>query len=88
MYAEAEVAVPSGRRVPSLPEMALQSMDGGSVVFVKTREGVFEVRPVRTGERSGELVEIVGGLKAGEEVVTAGSLTLKAELLKASFGEE
>lgn len=88
MYAEAEVAVPSGRRAIGLPEAALQSMDGGTVAFVKSQDGAFEVRPVKTGEKSGEIVEILDGLKAGEEVVTAGSLTLKAEVLKSSFGEE
>jgi cobalt-zinc-cadmium efflux system membrane fusion protein len=88
MFAEAAVQVSSGRRVLSLPEAALQLMEGGPVVFVKRAAGAFEARPVKTGEKSGERIEIVEGLKPGEEVVVQGSLTLKAEALKAAFGEE
>ena len=88
MYAEAAVEISTGRRALSVPEAALQTMEGGPVVFVRKGAGAFEARSVKTGEKSGERVEIVSGLSAGEEIVTQGSLTLKAEALKASFGEE
>ncbi len=88
MFVEAAVEVSSGRRVLSVPEAALQTMEGGPVVFVRKGTSTFEARPVKAGEKSGERVEILAGLSAGEEIVTQGSLTLKAEALKASFGEE
>jgi hypothetical protein len=33
-------------------------------------------------------VEVTGGLKAGEEIVTKGSFVLKSQLLKGSLSDE
>lgn len=88
MYAEAVVHVPVGRTAVVLPEGAIQELGGQSVVFVKRSDGSFEARTVMLGEKSGDQTEIRDGLKVGEDVVTEGGFTLKAEALKASFGEE
>jgi multidrug efflux pump subunit AcrA (membrane-fusion protein) len=68
----------------AVPKEALQSLqaDGNiNIVFVKTSEKSFVVRPVRPGIREDNLVQ-VSGVQAGEEVVTAGGFALKSELLK------
>jgi len=70
-----------------VPVGALQRIGDADVVFVRVEERKFEARTVRVGERGGTSVEILGGLRQGEEVVTEGSLTLKAELARASLGE-
>ncbi|HPF70025.1 MAG TPA: efflux RND transporter periplasmic adaptor subunit [Candidatus Krumholzibacteria bacterium] len=69
-----------------VPEAALQTFEGGTVVFVADGDA-FRPRPVDVGRRGGGMVEIVAGLVPGELVVVAGAFTLKAELGKASFGD-
>jgi cobalt-zinc-cadmium efflux system membrane fusion protein len=64
-----------------LPRTALQKVDGKAVVFVRTPEG-FEKREVVIGEEDEQAVEVVSGLKQGDEVAVANSFLLKAELGK------
>jgi Cu(I)/Ag(I) efflux system membrane fusion protein len=72
-----------GERRLSVPADAV--LDAGAVktVFVDKGDGRFEHRPVGTGARfsgkSGERVEIVSGLKAGERIVTSGTFLLNSE---------
>lgn len=62
-----------------LPEDAVQQVEGRDVVFVQVRGG-FQATPVQIGQRSGGRVEILGGLKSGQTVVTRGAFTLKSQL--------
>ena len=48
-------------------------------VFVALGGGQYELREVETGWQEGDRVEIRGGLKAGERVVTAGAFLLDSE---------
>jgi membrane fusion protein, heavy metal efflux system len=43
-------------------------------VWVVRADGVLERRAVLTGRRNGALTEVRQGLKAGERIVTSGSL--------------
>jgi cobalt-zinc-cadmium efflux system membrane fusion protein len=72
---------PHATVVPSEALQSLQSDGSEPIVFVKTSEKSFVVRPVRPGIREGNLVA-VSGVQRGEEVVTTGSFALKSELLK------
>ena len=76
------------RRLLAIPWAAVQQVDDHRAVFVRVDEGVFELRRVHTGERAGDLVEILNGLIAGEEVVTEGSFLLKGQLLRSTLGDE
>ncbi|MCD9006844.1 efflux RND transporter periplasmic adaptor subunit [Luteimonas sp. XNQY3] len=68
-----------------VPLTALQQMEGQDVVFV--REGDrYEKRVVTLGRRDARQVEIVDGVKVGEDVVVAQSYTIKADLEKAGAG--
>ncbi len=61
------------------PRSALLSWDvnmGKAELWVRAGEGV-QRRQVKTGELSGELVEVSGGLQAGEEVVVRGGFNLR-----------
>ncbi len=87
-FATVAVKVVTNESGLSVPTAAVQRQKTGSIVFVKSAEGVFERREVKLGEKSPETVEIVDGLKAGESVVTNGSFILKSELEKSSFAEE
>jgi cobalt-zinc-cadmium efflux system membrane fusion protein len=56
---------------------------------VFTRAGdTYTARPVRLGERDADNVEVLEGLKPGEEVVVAQSYLVKSDLEKASVADE
>ena len=69
-----------------IPKTALQSIDETDVVFVGTEEG-FVPQPVVLGQSNHTTVEVVRGLKQGQQYVSKGGFTLKSELQKGSFGE-
>ena len=48
-------------------------------VYVETRDGGFTPRPVETGWRMGDAVQITKGLKRGERIVVAGNFLLDSE---------
>jgi len=77
------VADPSHAPIEALavPREAVQTVDGKSLVFVKTPTG-YSRRDVELGLSGGELVEIKRGLVEGEEVATQGAFLLKSELLR------
>lgn len=65
-----------------VPKDALQTIEGKSYVFVKTAEG-FEKREVSTGKTDSQHIEIISGLKSGEQIAIGNTFTLKAEAGKA-----
>lgn len=79
-----------------VPPDAVQREGDCRYVFVRLDETTFEVRAVRTGVRGDAggppggkaepRVELLSGVRPGEQVVTTGSFILKAELLKARLG--
>jgi RND family efflux transporter MFP subunit len=78
----------SSRDVLTVPEEAIQTFNGDSVVFVRTAPDRFLVRPVEPGERIGNRRVIVKGLVLTDVIALAGTFNLKAELLKSSLGGE
>jgi RND family efflux transporter MFP subunit len=56
----------------SLPQTALQLRDGFAYVFQVGADGRVQQRKVTLGRRSGERVELTGGLDAGARVVASG----------------
>lgn len=71
----------------SVPEAAVQNLDGNDVLFVRNKDG-FRAQPVRVGVRSGGMAEIISGVKAGEQVATRNAFLLKAEMKKSGGDEE
>lgn len=64
-----------------VPVAAIQTMDGGPVVFVRTPEG-FQKRPVMLGQKDEQAVEVTSGLSLGETIAVSNTFPLKAEMLK------
>jgi len=64
-----------------VPSSAIQTVEGKSMVFVRTTSG-FQAKPVTLGDTSGGAVVIRSGLTGSEQIATTGSFTLKAELGK------
>ena len=78
MYATAELAR-VGRRVVSVPLTAVLPTGTKDLVFVNRGDGRFVPREVRVGARSDSLIEIVEGLKPGDEVVASATYLLDSE---------
>ena len=65
-----------------VPRIALQTISGEHVVFVRAPNG-FQRRAVTIGRSDEEAVEITSGLSAGERIAVKNTFLLKAELGKA-----
>lgn len=78
MYAAAELST-GGRRVVSVPLGAVLPTGTRDIVFVNRGDGRFLPREVRVGVRGDSLVEIVEGLRPGDEVVAAAAFLLDSE---------
>lgn len=70
-----------------IPEAAIQTLNGNTVVFVHDRSGSFHVRKVDVGPATGGFVPVENGLTAGEQVAGDGSFILKSKALKEQFGD-
>lgn len=75
MFANVEIITDVNRTSISIPQTALLTDGGQSVVFVAADSG-FEKRTVTTGIQSDDRIEITAGLKAGDKVVTKGNYLL------------
>jgi multidrug efflux pump subunit AcrA (membrane-fusion protein) len=71
MSAQAELVVASKSGALVVPEGAVLTRDGASVLFVVV-DNRAEQREVQTGIRANGKLEIVSGLQAGEAVVIVG----------------
>lgn len=87
----ASALVPLGSEteaVVTVPVAALQRQPQGWCVFIPgPHEGEFEVRDVGRGRDLNGEVEVLSGLRAGEQVVVDGAFLLKSEADKARGGE-
>jgi cobalt-zinc-cadmium efflux system membrane fusion protein len=88
MYATAEIERGASRIALFVPEVAVQNLNGNPVVFVRRPNSEFEARPVKTGARVDHEIEIVQGLKTGEQVVTDGAFVVKSQFLTRSLAQE
>lgn len=76
-----------GRQAIGVPQTAVQTIDGKTIVFVRSSTG-FRVVPVTLGASSGDQVVVLAGLNGTEQIAATNSFTLKAELGKSAAGEE
>ncbi|NUM54395.1 MAG: efflux RND transporter periplasmic adaptor subunit [Candidatus Hydrogenedentes bacterium] len=70
----------------TVPETAVQDVDGRPVIFKKLGDDLFETRPVELGAASDGHIVVLAGLSADDRIVTEGSYVVKSELLKARLG--
>jgi Cu(I)/Ag(I) efflux system membrane fusion protein len=78
MFVDVEISVnvPSGIAVPS---DAVIDSGRHKTVYVDRGNGLFEPRPVKTGSRIGDRVQVTEGLAAGERIVVAGNFLIDSE---------
>jgi cobalt-zinc-cadmium efflux system membrane fusion protein len=87
MFADITILLP-GLEALAVPEEAVQTISGQTVVFVPETQGVFVIKEIDTGSPVNGWRPVVKGLAAGDRYVSRGSFILKSELLKNTFGEE
>jgi cobalt-zinc-cadmium efflux system membrane fusion protein len=71
-----------------IPRTALVEIGEKPVVFVRQADDDFELHEVVLGESALGKVEIVSGLREGEQVVVEGAFTLKSAVLKSTLTED
>ena len=80
MFANVLVYAASTPDALTVPLAAVQNGSTGKMVFVQRGTNDFEVRTVKVGGEQGEVVTVLEGVSAGEQVVTKGSFVLKSEM--------
>lgn len=88
LFVTARVLV-SGSAVPvAVRDIAIQTLEGRTVVFLEEGDGVYLAQLVETGVTDGEWTEIRSGVSAGQAYVAHGSFLLKSEKLKSEAGHD
>ncbi len=67
----------SGRNCIAIPQSSLIEQQGENYVYVKVADHGYEKRRVMLGGHSGNSVEVLSGVKAGELLVTEGATVVK-----------
>ena len=80
MFARVTLKAPPGLRLTVVPSHALLSDGQHFRVLVRTGDGRLESRPVEVGAQVDGLVQVLSGVRVGEEVVSEGALFAAREL--------
>jgi RND family efflux transporter MFP subunit len=87
MFAEVQMPVGGKGKVLTVPNSAVIDSGTRRIVLVQLAEGRFEPREVNLGSRTDTYVEVMNGVKEGEQVVVAANFLIDAESnLKAAIG--
>ena len=78
MFANVELAIGYGKQVV-VPQEAVMDSGAEQLVFVANEGGYFEPRKVRLGAKVDNEFIVLGGLKAGERVVTSANFLIDSE---------
>jgi RND family efflux transporter MFP subunit len=81
MYADVAVESAGGAQVLTVPRDAVQTIGDRQVVYLASSSdsGKFIEREVRLGRTVGDHIEVLGGLSAGDSIVSEGSFDVRAE---------
>jgi Cu(I)/Ag(I) efflux system membrane fusion protein len=78
-YGFTDEPIPQPKSV-HVPRPAVLLAGGNSVVYVETKPGHFEIRPVTVGPILRNKIVILDGLKPGESVATAGNFLIDSQM--------
>ena len=74
MFASFRILTSDASDAPAVPESAVVYEGEAAHVWVVSGDGLLAYRAIHTGRNNGGLVEVLDGLKAGEQIVTKGGL--------------
>ena len=87
MFGQMRLQPESGGTTAVIPESAVQTLEGRSVIFVPAdHPGEFAAHPVVVGRAADGMVEVLGGLAPGDQFVALGAFALKSTLLAGELG--
>jgi hypothetical protein len=78
MFANLEIHVDYGTKL-TVPSDAVLDAGDTKIVFVAKGDGYFEPREVKLGVKGQDMVEVLGGLSDGENVVTSANFLIDSE---------
>ncbi len=87
MFVAADLIVDTITPAVSIKRAAIQRFADRDAVFVRYGE-VYEARPVALGRGDKDWVEVVSGLRVGEDYVAQNSFLIKADILKAGASHD
>jgi cobalt-zinc-cadmium efflux system membrane fusion protein len=88
MFATVLIDGGAGRRAITVPNDAIQDINGQKTVFVQTGAELFRPQAISAGVILNDRVEVAEGLKPGDRVVVKGSFGLKSVMLKSLLSED
>ena len=74
MFANFRILTSEASESPAVPQSAVVYEGAAAHVWVVAADGLLSLRNIRTGRSNGGLIEVLEGLKPGENVVTKGGL--------------
>jgi len=74
MFANFSIITGNAATAPAVPQHAIVYEGDTARVWVAGDDGTISARPVHVGQIADGMVEILGGLSAGEKIVTSGAL--------------
>lgn len=83
----ARITVDEAAAALVVPLAALQTFRDWDVVFVRVGD-TYEIRPVELGKRDARSVEVLSGLKAGDQIVVEQSYLVKADIEKSGASHD
>ena len=87
MLAQVELQIGSPKPVLTIPDSAVIDSGMRRIVLIQRKEGSFEPREVKIGAASENYVEVLDGVREGEQVVVTANFLIDAESnLKAATG--
>jgi RND family efflux transporter MFP subunit len=88
MFADILISTTAAGQAVLIPRSAVQTVGDRQVVYVPnpSEPGKFVEREVRLGEAAGEQVEVVSGVKPGDQIVSKGSFFVRAERERLGLG--
>lgn len=92
MFIKGLVQVPKpaseAKPILAVPQAALQTLEGRTVVFVQKEPGEFRREFVETGHTFEGVTEVLSGVRAGDVIATEGSFVLKSEFARATLKDQ
>lgn len=88
MFVNAIIKVPLASEIV-VPVTAVMDSGTRQTVWVESSPGIFEPRNVQVGQRTDDKIQILSGIKAGDNVAVSGSYLIDSESqLKGGGGQE
>ncbi|TWI11524.1 efflux RND transporter periplasmic adaptor subunit [Aerolutibacter ruishenii] len=84
---KARITVAQQQAAMVVPLTALQTFRDWEAVFIRVGD-TYEVRPVELGKRDAQRVEVLSGLKGGDQVVVEQSYLVKADIEKSGASHD